>query len=108
MVGGHFDVRQRLVERRTHGHQVAQLDCRIDILKQRAMAALPHTLHLLLDPATRVEELMELRGGLRLCVPCFRVGEQRVWGATAMILSEFLQRLNYVKLIREHGLRVVD
>ena len=51
---------------------------------------------------------MELRGGLRLCVPCFRVGEQRVWGATAMILSEFLQRLNYVKLIREHGLRVVD
>jgi hypothetical protein len=71
-------------------------------------AILEAPLHLLLDPATRVEELMELRGGLRLCVPCFRVGEQRVWGATAMILSEFLQRLNYVKLIREHGLRVVD
>ncbi len=75
----------------------------------REVAAILETpLHLLLDPMTRVEEEMELRGGLRLRVPCFRVGEQRVWGATAMILSEFLQRLNYVKLIREHGLRVVD
>ncbi len=71
-------------------------------------AILEVPLQLLLDPATRVEEEMELRGGLRLRVPCFRVGRQRVWGATAMILSEFLQRLNYVKLIREHGLRVVD
>lgn len=70
-------------------------------------AILEVPLRLLLDPATRVEEEMELRGGLRLRVPCFRVGEQRVWGATAMILSEFLQRLSYVKLIHERGLRVV-
>jgi hypothetical protein len=63
---------------------------------------------LLLDPSTRVEESMELRGGLRLRVPCFRVGEHRVWGATAMMLSEFLQRLNYVSHVRERGVRIVE
>ena len=38
------------------------------------------SLRLLLDPATRAKEEMELRGGLRLHVPLFRVGERRVWG----------------------------
>jgi hypothetical protein len=39
---------------------------------------------------------MELRGGLRLDVPFFRIGEHKVWGATAMILSEFVERLRAV------------
>ncbi|HOU41226.1 MAG TPA: CoA pyrophosphatase [Promineifilum sp.] len=56
-------------------------------------AILEVPLDLLLDPATRAEEEMELRGGLRLDVPFFRVNEGRVWGATAMMLSEFLARL---------------
>ena len=60
-------------------------------------AILEVPLRLLLDPATRAEEEMELRGGLRLDVPFFRVGERRVWGATAMILSEFLARLRALR-----------
>ncbi len=60
-------------------------------------------LSMLLDPSTRVLESMELRGGLRLRVPCFRVGDYRVWGATAMMLSEFLERLRYVRHMRERS-----
>ncbi|MBP6016693.1 MAG: CoA pyrophosphatase [Candidatus Promineofilum sp.] len=56
-------------------------------------AILEVPLLLLLDPATRAEEEMELRGGLRLPVPFFRVGERRVWGATAMMLSELVERI---------------
>ncbi len=56
-------------------------------------AILEVPLRLLLDPATRAEEEMELRGGLRLPVPFFRVGESRVWGATAMMLSELVERI---------------
>lgn len=59
-------------------------------------AILEVPLRLLLDPATRAEEEMELRGGLRLDVPFFRIGEHKVWGATAMILSEFVERLRAV------------
>ena len=60
-------------------------------------AILEVPLHVLLDPATRAEEEMELRGGLRLDVPFFRIGEHKVWGATAMILSEFVERLRQVQ-----------
>lgn len=77
-----------------------------DVREVAAILEVP--LRLLLDPATRVEESMELRGGLRLRVPCFRVGEHRVWGATAMMLSEFLQRLNYVSHVRERGVHIVE
>ena len=59
-------------------------------------AILEVPLRLLLDPATRAKEEMELRGGLRLDVPFFRIGEHKVWGATAMILSEFVERLRAV------------
>ncbi len=59
-------------------------------------AILEVPLRRLLDPATRAEEEMELRGGLRMAVPFFRVGEYKVWGATAMMLSEFLERLRAV------------
>ena len=34
--------------------------------------------------------------GLRMGVPFFLVGEYKVWGATAMILSEFVERLRAV------------
>lgn len=46
----------------------------------------------LLDPATRQVEVQE-RDGQTYQVPSYRVGGQRVWGATAMILAEFLTLL---------------
>ncbi|MBN1994574.1 MAG: CoA pyrophosphatase [Anaerolineae bacterium] len=49
-------------------------------------------LGLLLNPATRQEEVWLLPGGQRR-VPFFNVFGHRVWGATAMILNEFLTLL---------------
>jgi 8-oxo-dGTP pyrophosphatase MutT (NUDIX family) len=45
-------------------------------------------LRLLLDPATRQEEMRELRGA-QVVVPFYRLGAHKVWGATAMVLGEF-------------------
>ncbi len=49
----------------------------------------------LLDPANRHEELWNIRG-LAMTVPFYAVNGHKVWGATAMILSEFLERLREV------------
>jgi len=49
-------------------------------------------LHLLLDPATRREEDW-MRRGATLHVPLYAVGEHKVWGATAIVLAEFLALL---------------
>jgi 8-oxo-dGTP pyrophosphatase MutT (NUDIX family) len=49
-------------------------------------------LHLLLDPATRREEDWLWRGA-PLRVPFYAVGEHKVWGATAIMLAEFLALL---------------
>jgi 8-oxo-dGTP pyrophosphatase MutT (NUDIX family) len=49
----------------------------------------------LLDPATRVVEKWELRGFL-LDVPFYLVAGHKVWGATAMMLSELLERVQLV------------
>jgi 8-oxo-dGTP pyrophosphatase MutT (NUDIX family) len=49
-------------------------------------------LHLLLDPATRREEVWTWRGA-PLHVPFYVVGEHKVWGATAIILAEFVAML---------------
>jgi 8-oxo-dGTP pyrophosphatase MutT (NUDIX family) len=49
----------------------------------------------LLDPATRREEPWEIRGR-QLTVPFLAVGSHKVWGATAMMLSEFLERMRAV------------
>jgi 8-oxo-dGTP pyrophosphatase MutT (NUDIX family) len=50
---------------------------------------------MLLDASTRQEEIWNRRG-LELQVPYFNVGNHKVWGATAMILSEFLERIRLV------------
>lgn len=52
----------------------------------------------LLQPDARREGVIE-RQGYRLTVPYFDVEGHMVWGATAIILSEFLERLRFV--IRE-------
>jgi len=49
----------------------------------------------LLDPANRHEEPWEFRG-MTVQVPYFLVEQHKVWGATAMMLSEFLERLRRV------------
>lgn len=49
----------------------------------------------LLDPATRREEPWQLYGQ-KIIVPYFAVGEHKVWGATAMMLSELVERLRTV------------
>ena len=46
----------------------------------------------LLDPAIKTSERWTLRG-TEIDVPFYRVGEHAVWGATAIILSEFEGRL---------------
>jgi 8-oxo-dGTP pyrophosphatase MutT (NUDIX family) len=46
----------------------------------------------LLDPNSRGEEMWNIRG-YDLMVPFFEVAGHKVWGATAMMLSEFLDRL---------------
>lgn len=49
-------------------------------------------LHDLLRNEAREEETWERYGDL-IRVPFFRIGRHKVWGATAMILSEFVERL---------------
>jgi 8-oxo-dGTP pyrophosphatase MutT (NUDIX family) len=46
----------------------------------------------LLDPHARVEELWNL-GSQQVTVPYFALGEHKVWGATAIMLSEFIERV---------------
>jgi 8-oxo-dGTP pyrophosphatase MutT (NUDIX family) len=46
----------------------------------------------LLDPEARQSEEWEIHGGKSL-VPFFRVGDHKVWGATAMVLAELLELL---------------
>jgi 8-oxo-dGTP pyrophosphatase MutT (NUDIX family) len=46
----------------------------------------------LLDPSNRGEEMWNIRG-YDLMVPFFEAAGHKVWGATAMMLSEFLDRL---------------
>ena len=49
----------------------------------------------LLDPANRYEEPWEIQG-YQVMVPYYLVGPHKVWGATAMMLSEFLERLRAI------------
>jgi len=53
-------------------------------------------LHLLLDLANRREEDWTWRGA-PLHVPFYAVGEHKVWGATAIILAEFVALLTQKK-----------
>jgi len=52
-------------------------------------------LSLLMDPATIEKETWTIRG-YELLVPFFTIREHKVWGATAMMISEFLERLRAV------------
>lgn len=44
----------------------------------------------------RIEQMMVRRGGLAFSAPCYAVGQDRIWGATAVILGEFVDVLEQV------------
>jgi 8-oxo-dGTP pyrophosphatase MutT (NUDIX family) len=50
----------------------------------------------LLDPNTRGEEIWPIRG-VDVRVPFYRVGQHKVWGATAMVLCELLTLIREVE-----------
>ena len=50
--------------------------------------------HELLDPA-RVVSVRRVADGRTIDVPAFRVGADEIWGATAMVLAEFLTLLGW-------------
>jgi len=50
----------------------------------------------LLDPTSRLEQPWDFRGH-SINVPYYAVGDHKVWGATAMMLSELVERLNTVR-----------
>ncbi|MDX1412726.1 MAG: CoA pyrophosphatase [Candidatus Promineifilaceae bacterium] len=50
----------------------------------------------LFNPSYRGEEPWEIRG-LTISVPFYRAGDYKVWGATAMIISEFVERLRLAR-----------
>lgn len=50
----------------------------------------------LVDPAIRVEEDWQIRG-VTVRVPFFAIGPNKVWGATAMILAEFVALLEQAR-----------
>lgn len=47
----------------------------------------------LYEPAIRKQKILEFSNNFRLDTPYYEVDQEMVWGATAMILSEFLQIL---------------
>ena len=48
----------------------------------------------LLDPS-RLHTVNRVRGGQALSIPMLRVGNEEIWGATAMVLAEFLTLLGW-------------
>ena len=67
---------------------------RPDPLEVAALIEVP--LSCFLDPAVRQEEEWELHG-TRVRVPFVRVGAHKIWGATAMTLSEFVAMVSRVE-----------
>ncbi len=61
----------------------------------------------LLDPATAVAEPWDFRGH-EVLVPHFVLQKHKVWGATAIMLSEFVERLRTVGRISDFGLQIAD
>lgn len=53
------------------------------------------SLKTLLDPETAVQEPWDFKGH-EVMVPYFAIQEHKVWGATAIMLSEFVERLRFV------------
>lgn len=72
-------------------HSTQRPDFRLDPTEVDRLIEVP--LPALQDPATRSTTVFRHQGK-RIEAPCFRLGEDVVWGATAMILAEFLAVLD--------------
>ena len=48
----------------------------------------------LLDPANKTMKEIKLANNLKIKAPCYLINGQIIWGATAMILSEFKEILS--------------
>lgn len=77
------------------GLSMAEPDLRPDPNEVEAAFSVP--LRNLLDPATVQEEVWERRG-VSMRVPFFALEGHKVWGATALLLSELVARLRRVGL----------
>jgi 8-oxo-dGTP pyrophosphatase MutT (NUDIX family) len=60
-------------------------------------AVISVTVRELLDPALVIEEQWTLRG-TEVRVPFFAIGGHKVWGATAVVLSEFVARMRRAQM----------
>ena len=72
------------------GYVAERPDFRIEVVEVAELIETP--LQALLDPATVRVEDWEIRGGL-WPIPFYQFGPHKVWGATAMILAEFVAML---------------
>ena len=72
------------------GYVAERPDFRIEAVEVAELIETP--LQALLDPATVHMEDWELYGGI-WPIPFYQFGPHKVWGATAMILSEFVAML---------------
>ncbi|HTX87648.1 MAG TPA: CoA pyrophosphatase [Bacteroidales bacterium] len=51
----------------------------------------------LMNDKNRKKKLIRLRTGIRILAPCYVIGENVIWGATAMILGEFREIVKRVR-----------
>ena len=81
---------------------VAYADTRPDFCPEptEVEELLEMSLNHLLDPATREEEVWRLRGH-PVVVPFYRLGEHKIWGATALVLSEFEVMLRRSDMVQQ-------
>jgi 8-oxo-dGTP pyrophosphatase MutT (NUDIX family) len=73
------------------GHVPTRPAFRLNLLEVAELIEMP--LDLLLDPAAKQQETRSVRGQT-VQVPLYRYHSHQIWGATAMVLSEFEAMLN--------------
>ncbi len=78
------------------GYSPAELNFRIQ--REEVEYTITGNLRHLSNPEIK-GELHLTQPGVELTAPCFQIGESKIWGATAMILNEFLTLYNRVELI---------
>ena len=64
--------------------------------EQEVAEILPVSVVHLLSPQTLRQGTVQSESGAKLEVPFYQVQQHRIWGATAIILSELIERLRYV------------
>jgi 8-oxo-dGTP pyrophosphatase MutT (NUDIX family) len=78
------------------------IDFKADITEVAEIFTVP--LQSLLDPLNQKKETIMVKDGLQIEVPCYVYDNKIVWGATSMILSEFIELASnvYLEMIRNY------